>query len=462
MIHRRFTTLIVLLIALAVHSPLCTATEREVTFNKQIAPIIFNNCASCHRPGAAAPFSLLSYQDVAKRAKLISSVTRSRYMPPWKAEHSSIDFSDQRRLSDIEIALLDQWVKDGVPEGSAADAPPSPKFSSDWRLGKPDMLIEVPASFTVPADGPDVYRNVGLALGLTEDKWLTAIEMKSSANSVVHHVLYFADPTGKAHTQNEGGQIGYDGLIPGVAAVGLGGWALGAQPHMQPAGLAQKLPKGSDFIINYHFHPNGKVESEKATIALYFTAEAPNRTLTTIQLPPVFSLFSGLDIPAGEKDYVLKDSFTLPVDFEAVSVGAHAHYIATKIKLTATLPSGELLTLLSIGDWDFAWQDRYYFDHFVSLPKGTRLDAEVHWNNSSDNPRNPSTPPGRVTWGEQSKDEMGAIGLQGVPHEEADLKTLQTAVRQHVMALATKRMMTDPGFMKQIQAKFGSQLPTFQ
>ena len=130
--------------------------------------------------------------------------------------------------------------------------------------------------------------------------------------------------------------------------------------------------------------------------------------------------------------------------------------------MTATLPSGEVLTLLSIGDWDFAWQDRYYFDHIVTLPKGTRLDSEVHWNNTTDNPRNPSNPAVRVAWGEQSKDEMGAIGLMGVPHDEADLKTLQTSVRQHTMGIAQKRIMSDPGFLKQLQARFGGQLPQLQ
>jgi hypothetical protein len=408
-----------------------------VTYNKQIAPIIYNNCSSCHRPGEAAPFSLLSYQDVVKRGKLIAAVTKSQYMPPWKAEQTSFVFKDERRLRDSEIALIDAWVKEGMPEGNAADAPAPPKFASGWQLGEPDMILEVPVAYKVPADGPDIYRNIALPLGLTEDKWLTAIDMKPTARSVVHHVLYFGDPTGKAHEKQEGDQPGFSGIIPGFNAVGLGGWALGAQPHMQPEGLALKLAKGSDFIIQYHFHPDGKTETEKATVGLYFAKQAPTRTITNIQLPPSFGVFAGLDIPPGEKDYVIKDSFTLPVDFDAVSIGAHAHYIATKMKMTATLPSGEVLT----------------------LPKGTRLDAEVHWNNTTDNPRNPSNPPIRVMWGEQSKDEMGAVGLQGVPHDEADLRALQQSVRQHTMGMAQMRFMTDPGFVKRMREMFGGELP---
>ncbi len=435
------------------------ASLPAVTFNKQIAPIIYNNCSSCHRLGEAAPFSLMSYQDVVKRGKLIAHVTETRYMPPWKAEKTSFTFKDERLLKDTEIALISQWVKDGMPEGKAADAPPAPKFASGWALGDPDMVIEVPVAYKVPADGADIYRNIALPLGLTEDKWLTAIDMKPTARPVVHHVLYFGDPAGQAHEKQEGDQIGFNGIIPGTNAVGLGGWAVGAQPHLLPEGLALKVAKGSDFIVQYHFHPDGKVESEKAVIGLYFAKEAPKHTVSSIQLPPSFGVFAGLDIPQDTKDYVIKDSFTLPVDFDAVSVGAHAHYIATKMKMTATLPNGEVMTLLSIKDWDFAWQDRYFFDHFITLPKGTKIDSEVHWDNTVDNPRNPSNPTIRVQWGEQTKDEMGAIGLMGIAHEESDTKALQQAYRQKTMGAAQMRVMTDPGFLKRMQTLFGNQLP---
>jgi mono/diheme cytochrome c family protein len=423
----------------------------SVTFNKQIAPIIYNNCSSCHRPGEAAPFNLLSYQDTAKKGKLIATVTKSGYMPPWKAEPTSYSFKDERRLKPAEIGMIDEWVKQGMPEGNPADAPAAPKFKSGWMLGEPDMVVELPAAFHVPAEGADIYRNIALPLGLTEDKWLTAVDMKPTARTVVHHVLYFADPTGRAHNRKEGDEPGFSGMTAGNAPIGLGGWALGAQPHMQPEGLALKVPKGSDFIIQYHFHPNGKPQQEKALVGLYFAKEAPKRTLVGIQLPPSFGLFAGLDIPPNEKDYVIKDSYVLPADFDAVSIGAHAHYIATEMKMTATLPNGEVQTLIHIKDWDFAWQDRYYFDHFITLPKGTRLDAEVHWNNTTSNPRNPSNPAIRVQWGEQSFDEMGSVGLQGVPHDEADLATLQKGVAAKQRGEAAMRIMADPTFSKKLQ-----------
>jgi mono/diheme cytochrome c family protein len=429
------------------------ASAEPVTFNKDIAPIIYNNCSECHRPGQAAPFSLLSYQDVAKKAKLIATVTASRQMPPWKAEPASFAYRDERRLKDTDIALLRQWVKDGMPEGKVSDKPAVPEFKSGWRLGEPDLVVEMPAAYHVPADGPDIYRNIAIPLGLTEDKWITAIDMRLTARSVVHHVLYFGDPNGKAHERaQEGAEPGFAGMRAGGASEPLGGWALGAQPHFFPEGLALPVSKGSDLVIQYHFHPDGKPEAEKSLVGLYFAKKPPARTLTAVQLPTVYSLFAGLDIPAGEKDYVVRDSYTLPAALDAVGVAGHAHYIAKVLKMTATLPSGEVMTLLNIKDWDFAWQDRFYFQQFQTLPKGTRLEAEIHWDNSAENPRNPSNPPVRVNWGEQSKDEMGSVTLIGVPHDEADLKTIRQDVRAKVSDEARERIMKDPAFALKLRA----------
>ena len=264
----------------------------------------------CHRPGEAAPFSLLSYQDVAKKGRTIARATGSRIMPPWKPEPASYAYRDERRLTDAEIALLQTWVRQGMPEGNPAEKPPPPQFGSGWRLGEPDLVVEMPAAYHVPADGPDIYRNIAVPLGLSEDKWITAIDMRPSARPVVHHVLYFADPSGRVHQKpQQGSEPGFSGMRAGGAAVPLGGWAVGAQPHFFPEGLAMHLPKGSDLVVQYHFHPTGKPEVEKSLIGLYFAKQAPERTLTRIQMPPHYSLFSGLDIPPGEKDFVIKDSY---------------------------------------------------------------------------------------------------------------------------------------------------------
>jgi hypothetical protein len=431
------------------------AFAQPVTFNRQIAPIVFNNCSSCHRPGEAAPFSLLSYQDVKAKGQIIAAVTSARIMPPWKAEPASFSYRGERRLKDSDLALIQQWVKAGMPEGPGPK-PEAPKFGSGWQLGEPDLILEMPAGYHVPADGPDIYRNIAIPLGIAEDKWITAIDMKPTARSVVHHVLYFGDPSGQAHEHlQEGDQPGFSGMRAGGATIPLGGWAVGAQPHFFPEGLALSVPRGADLVIQYHFHPTGKPETEKSTLGIYFAKQAPARKLLSIQMPPVYSLFAGLKIPAGEKDYVVRDSYTLPADIDAIGVGAHAHYLGRRLTMTATLPSGEVKTLLLINDWDFAWQDRYFFKDFVALPKGTRLDAEVHWDNSASNPRNPSNPPIAITWGEQSKDEMGSVSLIAVPRVESDYAMLQAAQRTRMTEAARERLRQDPSFMLKLRELMG-------
>jgi hypothetical protein len=445
-----------IVLLLTVSLPLFAQT---ITYSEKIAPIIYSRCTGCHRPGEAAPFSLITYEDVAKRGKLIAAVTKSRYMPPWKAEPASYSYRDSRRLSDQELETLQSWVKNGMPQGDPAKTPALPKFPAGWQLGTPDLVVEMPKGFTVYAEGPDIYRNIVIPLELTEDKWLQAVELRPSARTVVHHVLYFADSTGDARraeaTQTEAQA---NGMKFTRGMVGIGGMAIGAQPHMLPNGLALKLEKGSDLVFQYHFHPTGKVETEKSVVGLYFAKKAPEHTLVPVLLPPTYGLFSGIEIPPGTKDYRVHDSFVLPVDCEAISVGAHAHYIAKTMNLTATLPDGQVKTLLAIKDWDFSWQDRYFFQDAVSLPKGTRLDGDVTWDNSEENTRNPSHPPIRVVWGEESKDEMGSVGLQLIPRVESDLKELQTSYRQHAGQIVRQGIMQDPGLITRIRQKFGIDL----
>jgi mono/diheme cytochrome c family protein len=444
----RFIPVLLIMCALAASN---ARAGEPVTFNHDIGPIIYRNCSPCHRPGEAAPFALLSYQDAAKKGKTIAKVTGAHVMPPWKAEPASYPYRDERRLTTDEIALIQTWVKADMPEGNAAEKPEPPKFASGWRLGEPDLVVEMPAAYHVPADGPDIYRNIAVPLTLGDDKWVTAIDMRPAARAVVHHVLYFADPNGRAHQRpKQGTEPGYSGMRAGQATIALGGWAVGAQPNFFPEGLALRLPKGSDLVVQYHFHPTGKPEAEKSLIGLYFAKQAPERTLARIQMPPHYSLFSGLDIPAGEKDFVIRDSYTLPVAVDAVGIGAHAHYLGKNLKMTATLPGGDVKTLLLINDWDFAWQDRYFFKQLVPLPTGTRLDVEIHWDNSADNPRNPSTPPVKVSWGEESKDEMGSISLIAVAHDESQHAALQRDIGQRSRELVREKMRTDPALARKV------------
>jgi hypothetical protein len=439
---------------------LCPSFVRpaQITFSEQIAPIIYERCSGCHRPGEAAPFSLLNYEDVLKHGKLIAAVTAARIMPPWKAEPASYSYRDSRRLTDAELATIQAWVKQGMPEGDPTKTPALPKFTNAWQLGTPDLIVKMDKAFTVPAEGADIYRYLRIPLNLPDDKWVRAIELRPSSRQVVHHVLYFADATSdaqKIEAEQEAAKSPSAGMKFSRDMVALGGVAVGAQPHLLPDGLALKLPKGTDLMFQYHFHPIGKEEAEQSTIGLYFAKEAPQHTLSNVQLPVAYGLFSALDIAPGQKDFAVHDSFVLPVDVQAVSIGAHAHYIGKTMKMTATFPDGTVKTLLDIKDWDFAWQDRYFFENTIFLPKGTKLDGEVSWDNSDENPKNPSRPPMQVRWGEQTKDEMGAVTLQVFPVVESDLDTLRTNYRQHVREIARARIMQDPSLMVKVRELTG-------
>lgn len=431
-----------------------TATQGSPNFSEHVAPIVFNRCATCHRPGEAAPFSLLSYEDVRKRGKLIASVTQSRYMPPWLGASEMGPFRDDRRLTDAEIRTIQEWVQAGMPEGNPSKMPKVPIFTPGWQLGQPDLIVSMPEAFEIPADGPDVFRNFAIPLNTSSDQWVRAVEFRSSAKAS-HHALFFLDQTGEARKADAAdprpGFVGMNFLGAGAAArgavgqrqgrgalallggrLGLGGWAVGGSPSGLPEGLARPLPKGSDLILQMHFHPTGKVEREQATVGIYFAEKPPTRTLTALQLPPVFGALAGIDIPAGEKGYTISDSFTLPIDAEVISAGGHAHYLAKQMHMTATLPNGQTQELFYIPDWKFNWQERYYFSKPVRLPKGTRLDVTVSYDNTTGNPNNPSNPPKRVTFGEQSTDEMGALTIEMVPVKEADLPTYTAALQEHV------------------------------
>jgi Tol biopolymer transport system component len=411
-------------------------TPSAITFTETIAPILYANCVTCHRAGEAAPFTLISYEDVAKRAKLIAEVTESRYMPPWHAAHGYGEFVGERRLSDAQIATIGAWVKAGMPRGDDSKMPKLPAFPPDgWRLGRPDLILEMPAGFDLPASGPDVFRNFVIPTSLTEDKWVRGVEFRPSARRVVHHAL-FAQVAGGSLSSRDGadGRPGFGGM-GGVGAVNargdsrsLGGWAVGATPRMLPEGIAVRLPKGSDFLLQMHFHLSGKPETEKSLIGLFFADKAPDKDLFSVELPALFGLGAGIDIPPGERRYTIQDSFTLPGDVRIYSAMAHAHYLAKEMKATATLPDGSTRPLIWIHDWDFNWQDSYVYKEPFTLTRGTRLDVTLTYDNSDGNPRNPISPPRRALWGEQSLDEMGTVGFGFEVLNKADLPSFQEAL----------------------------------
>lgn len=396
-----------------------------ITFTEHIAPIVYANCVACHRAGEAAPFPLVTYDDVASRAKQIARVTGERIMPPWHAAPGYGDFVDERRLTDSQIELIRAWVGGGMARGPAAKMPEMPTFVDGWQLGTPDLILEMPDWFEVPASGPDVYRNFVIPANLAEEKWVKAVEFRPASRPVVHHALIgFIRAGAAADIVSKDGKPGFGGpmpitFVPGFAPAGeLEGWAVGQSPHVLPLGLAKRLPKQSDLVVQLHLHPTGKPERERSKIGLYFASAPPTRRIMEMNIPQLFGLQAGIDIPPGEKAFTINGTFTVGRDVLLLSASAHAHYLGKEFKATATLPDGSTRPLLWIKEWDFNWQDRYFYKQPVALPKGTRIDVAVVYDNSAGNPNNPCTPPRRVQWGLQSMDEMGSVRFQFVPAEE--------------------------------------------
>ena len=429
---------------------LCLAGQgaaQTVTWSEQIAPIVYNNCTTCHRTGQVTPFTLMSYTDVKQHAPTVAAVTQSRYMPPWKPEPGWTSFRDTRGLTSAQIALIQQWVATGMPQGDPAKEPPLPSFTDGWQLGTPDLILTMPKGFAVPADGPDIYRNFVLHTGQTVERWIGAIELKPSDRGAVHHSLFFTDTTGVASQMDGGdGQPGFPGFgtifeieaahdPANVLTGNLGGWVPGTTPEFLPSGIAYRLPAKADLVLQTHFHPNGLAGTEQTTIGLYYTS-APARTITQIQVPAFFGIQSGIDIAAGVNNYMVRGSFTLPVDVDAFSVSAHCHYLGKGTRMTATFPDGRVQVLLSINGWDFNWQDTYIFKDLVALPRGTRIDGELVYDNSAANPVNPNSPPKEVKWGENSTDEMGSLILNVLPHQQQDLNLLDLAIAAYSLTPA--------------------------
>jgi mono/diheme cytochrome c family protein len=391
------------------------------TFTRDVAPILYQHCAVCHHPGEVAPFPLLAYQDAAKRAKLIATVTASRYMPPWQPEPGYGHFQGERHLRDADISTLRRWADAGAPQGDPAQMPPAPHFSEGWQLGTPDMTIRMPKPFPIAADGPDQYMCFDIPLHLTADKYVRALEFRPEARSVVHHALFLLD---SGHIGRQLGAsyacFGTPGFLPSGA---LGGWTPGMQPARMPDGLQFIMRKGSDLVMQIHYHPTGKPETDQSTLGLYFTDKPPSKWVADIPLGS-----HQIDIPAGERAYKVRDHFTTPVDVEAVAIIPHAHYICKEMQGWAILPDGRKEWLIRIRDWNFNWQEQYRYATPMKLPADTRLEMEFTYDNSDANPHNPNHPAQRVVWGPDTTDEMAGLHVQVVPEDMDDWHELGQAL----------------------------------
>jgi hypothetical protein len=400
-------------------------TAEPVTFNKHVAPILWQNCASCHHAGAVGPFPLVSYPDAARRAKFIRDITASHRMPPWRAEPGYGPFENERRLSAADLQTIAAWVDAGAPEGDPRDLPPAPRFPEGWQLGEPDLVLKMPAPFQVPATGPDVYRCFVLPIPTTADQMVAAVEFHPGNRRVIHHASFYLDNKGQGRQREQetkDGQGGYTSFGgPGITPLGgLGGWGLAALPRFLPDGTGMTLPAGCDLILQIHYHPTGKEETDQSELGIYFCRKPATKFVTSLA-----ARTTDIAIPPGARRHrVACASAPLPVDVTVLTVTPHMHFLGREISATAVLPGGEKRPLVGIKDWDFHWHERYQFRAPLRLPKGTVVQVEAFYDNSSDNPKNPNNPPKLVKYGNNLTDEMVSCHLEVVADSVADLGTL--------------------------------------
>jgi Flp pilus assembly protein TadD len=449
---------VTLWLILSVFSVPSVSAQPRLTFTKDIAPIIWNRCASCHRPGEIGPFSLLTYDDVKRRASLIATVTSRRLMPPWKPEPGKGEFQDERRLTDSELEKLQQWIAGGAEQGNPADLPPMPALpglprrsgeaaEAGWRLGTPDLVVGMDEPYTVRADGTDVFRTFVIAVPLAKARYVRAIEFQPGNARVVHHANLGVDRTqASRQLDRRDAEPGYDGNMVVDARYPEGqllGWTPGQAPHASPADMPWRLEPGSDLVVQLHLQPTGKAETLRASVGFFFTDTPPARTPIGLRLGS-----ETIDIPPGERAYAIADRYSVPVDLDVLAVQPHAHNLARRMEADATLPDGTTRPLIAINDWDFRWQDVYRFVTPVALPKGTTIAMRYTYDNSADNVRNPHRPPARVVWGQNTTDEMGDLWLQIAARTPADHQQLAADVRRKArsedLAAYTKLLRDHP------------------
>jgi Flp pilus assembly protein TadD len=423
------------------------ASAADPTYTKDIAPILFEHCASCHRPGQAGPFSLLTYRDARQHLTQIVDATKRHVMPPWKPEPGAGDFIGARVLRADEIDRIERWARSGAREGRSEDLPAPPAADGGWELGAPDLVVTMPEPYVVRADAGDLFRTFVIPIPTDTLRYVRAIEFHPGNARVVHHANLGVDRTRSSRRLDladpEPGYVG--GMVPDASypAGYMLGWTPGQQPRPSPDRMPWRLEPHSDFVVQLHLQPSGKPEPLQVSIGLYFTADPPARSPIGLRLGS-----ETIDIPPGAAAFELADRYVLPVDVELLAIQPHAHNLARQMIASAALPDGRTVPLISIRDWDFRWQDVYRYKTPIALPKGSTISMRFTYDNSPANPRNPFQPPHRIVWGQNTTDEMGDLWLQVVPASASDAAALSADIgrktRAEDLAAYTKVLQADP------------------
>ena len=429
-------------------APGWAATAEAPTFTRDVAPILHAHCATCHRDGGPAPFSLVTYEDVRPWARAIRQATAARTMPPWKpAAGYGGPFAGERRLDEAGIAVIGRWVEQGAVEGEPADLVPAPAWPSAWQLGPPDLVVELPEPYELAAGAEDEYRNFVLPVPLETTRHVRAFDFRPRGQAI-HHARLLVDPAGSARRldRRDPGP-GYADDLDDDARFPDGhllAWAPGRIPAFESDDLAWRLDPGVDLVLQLHLPASDVPERIAPAVGLYFADAPASRVPTAVLLGD-----KTIDIPAGAARHQVEDAFRLPVDAEVLSIYPHAHYLGRDLQGFAILPDGSRRWLIRIDDWDFNWQDEYRLVEPLFLPAGTTLGMRYVYDNSAANRSNPSHPPRRVRYGRRSTDEMAELVVKVRTRTPAERERLVHALTLKANAVdlagAEKRARDDPG-----------------
>jgi mono/diheme cytochrome c family protein len=366
--------------------PKQTAAKEEITYSKQVARIIQEKCQDCHHPNTAAPFALMNYEDAVNWAAMMKEVVLQRRMPPWHADPRFGNFREERRLSQDEIETVVAWINNGTPQGNPRDLPAPVDYPDGWRIGTPDVVLELPREVTLPATGTIPYLYFETPTNFKEDVYIQAAEARPGNRAAVHHILLFYKMPGEKQ-----GRL-FENWIDGAAP--------GNIPLQLPEGVGRRIPAGATLIWQMHYTATGKEEKDRSQYAFRFCKEKPKREALVASIRN-----HRFRIPAGDPNYKVESSFTTPKDVLLYSFSPHMHVRGKDFDYTAVYPDGKKEILLSVPQYDFNWQSAYRLKSPKRLPAGTRIDCTAHYDNSKGNPANPD-PTKQVTWGDQTWQEM--------------------------------------------------------
>lgn len=376
--------------------------SKSVTFHREVLPVLQAKCQSCHRPGEAAPFSLQTYQQARPWAKAMREAVLAKRMPPWFADPHVGKFTNDWSLSAAEIATIAKWAEQGAPEGDARDAKPNPTFTNGWRIPEPDMVIEMPEPYAVPASGTVEYTYYIVPTGLKEDRWVAMSEARPGNREVVHHIIAFVREPGSKWME---GYPERKAFVPqrkggiGQADAFMAGYAPGTLPMRLKPGQAMLLKAGSDIVFQMHYTASGKAAMDQSKIGLVFAKEPVKQRVHTLAVQN-----RSFVIPAGANDFPVAAAVTLNADVELLDLTPHMHVRGKSAKMRAVYPTGEEEKLLEVK-YDFNWQLAYRLPDGKVMPKGTRIEGVNTYDNTANNRFNPD-PKQEVKWGDQSWEEM--------------------------------------------------------